>query len=43
MMREVEGGKGTTNQNSLVQHFGLAANTVVDSLVINWLGTGTAL
>jgi hypothetical protein len=25
-IREVEGGKGTTSQNSLIQHFGLGAN-----------------
>lgn len=26
-IREVEGGKGTTSQNSLIQHFGLGAST----------------
>ena len=25
LMREIQGGKGTTNQHSLVQHFGLGS------------------
>lgn len=36
MMREVEGGKGTTNQNSLVQHFGLGRYTGPLELTVRW-------
>ena len=36
MIREVGGGKGTTNQSSLVQHFGLRARNVVDRVEIRW-------
>ena len=40
-LRQVEGGKGTSNQNSLTLHFGLASNTIVDSIEIIWPGSGT--
>ncbi|MGB9561937.1 MAG: FG-GAP-like repeat-containing protein, partial [bacterium] len=39
-MRYVEGGKGTSNQNSLVVHFGLKNKTLLDSLIIIWPGSG---
>jgi len=35
-MRQVEGGKGTTIQNSLTLHFGLGDATMVDTLTIDW-------
>jgi len=38
-LRQVEGGKGTSTQNSLRLHFGLGGATVVDSLEIHWLGS----
>ena len=40
-MRQVEGGKGTSSQNSLTLHFGLASHTSIDSIVILWQGSGT--
>ncbi|MBU1238890.1 CRTAC1 family protein [Myxococcota bacterium] len=36
LMRQVEGGKGTTTQNSMTLHFGLGDATMVDSLTIDW-------
>jgi ASPIC and UnbV/FG-GAP-like repeat len=35
-MRQIEGGKGTTTQNSLTLHFGIGDATMVDSLTIRW-------
>jgi hypothetical protein len=36
MTRQIEGGSGFASQNSLPVEFGLAANTVVDSVYIYW-------
>jgi MYXO-CTERM domain-containing protein len=36
MMRQVEGGKGTTTQSSLTLHFGLGAAAEADEVVIDW-------
>lgn len=35
-IREVKGGRGTTNQDSLVQHFGLGKFNKEATLIINW-------
>ncbi len=35
-IREVNSQTGFGGQNSLVQHFGLGAATIIDSLVVNW-------
>ena len=35
-LRQVEGGKGTGNQNSLTLHFGLGDATQADQVVIRW-------
>jgi hypothetical protein len=34
--RQVEGGKGTTSQNSLTLHFGLGDCTIAEALVVTW-------
>jgi hypothetical protein len=34
--RQVEGGKGTTNQDSLTLHFGLGACTRISLLEVRW-------
>ena len=34
--RQVEGGKGTTNQNSLTLHFGLGDCDMADELTVRW-------
>ncbi|MGM0597538.1 MAG: CRTAC1 family protein [Myxococcota bacterium] len=36
MVRQVEGGKGTTSQNSQILHFGLGDATMVQELEITW-------
>jgi len=36
MLREVEGGKGTSTQSSLTQHFGLGAAATIDAVDIRW-------
>ncbi|MBM4372724.1 MAG: CRTAC1 family protein, partial [Deltaproteobacteria bacterium] len=36
LLREVSGGKGTTNQSSLVQHLGLGDRDRVDQVEIRW-------
>jgi len=35
------GGQGSGGQHSRIAHFGLGADTVIDSLVIKWPGTAT--
>lgn len=42
IIREVDGGGSShLSQNSVIAHFGLGANTVVDSVIINWTGGKT--
>ncbi len=36
LIREVSGGSSHESQSSTIVHFGLGANTVVDSLVVKW-------
>ncbi len=38
MIREIEGGSSFISQNSTIAHFGLGAATVVDSVIVTWLG-----
>ena len=41
-MRDVVGGGGQSNtQNSAVVHFGLGANTAIDTLTVRWVGGAT--
>ena len=37
-IREVQGGSGHNGQNSLPVEFGLGANEMVDSIIVNWPG-----
>jgi enediyne biosynthesis protein E4 len=41
LIRTIDGGSGHLSQNSSVAHFGLGKNTVVDSVIVNWIGGGT--
>jgi hypothetical protein len=38
MIREVEGGSSHLSQNSTIVHFGLGKATVVDSVIVTWVG-----
>jgi hypothetical protein len=38
LLREVSGGSSHASQHSIIQHFGLAEHTQIDSLEIFWLG-----
>jgi enediyne biosynthesis protein E4 len=39
MMREVDGGMSShLSQNSVVQHFGIGGQNIVDSIVVDWIG-----
>ena len=40
MMREISGQTGFSSQNSLRAHFGLGDATVIDSIEIDWAGSG---
>lgn len=40
MMREISGQTGFASQNSLRAHFGLGDATVIDSIEIDWAGSG---
>ncbi len=35
-IRQVGSGNGYSSQNSLIQHFGLGASTMIDTLIIQW-------
>ena len=35
-MRQIEGQSGYAGQNSLIAHFGLGANSTIDSLIVEW-------
>ena len=38
MIREIDGGSSHLSQNSTIAHFGLGSATVVDSIIVTWLG-----
>ncbi len=38
MIREIDGGSSHLSQNSTIAHFGLGTATVVDSLIVTWVG-----
>ena len=39
MMREIDGGGSShISQNSTIAHFGLGADTIIDSIIITWVG-----
>jgi hypothetical protein len=40
-LRQVQGGTGTSNQDSFAQHFGLGAEALVDSLTVSFPGGAT--
>jgi hypothetical protein len=40
-MREISGQTGAAGQNSLRAHFGLGFATIIDSIYIEWPGSGT--
>ena len=41
MIREIDGGSSHESHNSTIAHFGLAENTIVDSVIVKWIGGGT--
>jgi len=43
LLREVEGGKGTGVQSSMVQHFGLGQDTLVKKLTVKWVDGQTSV
>ncbi|WP_423996873.1 CRTAC1 family protein [Maribacter sp. IgM3_T14_3] len=44
IIREIDGGGSShLSQNSVIAHFGLGANTVVDSVIVNWTGGKTQI
>ncbi len=38
MIREIDGGSSHLSQNSTIAHFGLGEATVVDSVIVKWIG-----
>jgi len=38
LIREIDGGSSHLSQNSTIAHFGLGDATVVDSVIVKWLG-----
>jgi hypothetical protein len=38
MIREIDGGSSHLSQNSTIAHFGLGNASVVDSVIIKWIG-----
>jgi enediyne biosynthesis protein E4 len=38
MIREIDGGSSHLSQNSTIAHFGLAKATVIDSIIVKWIG-----
>jgi hypothetical protein len=38
MIREIDGGSSHASQNSTIAHFGLGQASVVDSVIVTWLG-----
>ncbi len=40
MIREIDGGSSHESHNSTIAHFGLAENTIVDSVIVKWIGGG---
>ena len=38
MIREIDGGSSHLSQNSIVAHFGLGTATVIDSVIVQWIG-----
>ncbi len=38
MIREIDGGSSHLSQNSTITHFGLGAASVVDSVIVTWIG-----
>lgn len=38
MIREIDGGSSHLSQNSTIAHFGLGGATVVDSVIVKWIG-----
>jgi hypothetical protein len=44
IIREIDGGGSShLSQNSVIAHFGLGANTIVDSVIVNWTGGNTQI
>lgn len=44
IIREIDGGGSShLSQNSVIAHFGLGKNTVVDSIVVDWTGGNTQM
>ena len=42
LIREIDGGGSShLSQNSVIAHFGLGANTKVDSVIVDWTGGNT--
>ena len=40
LLKENDGGSGYLSHNSSILHFGLGAETIIDSVIINWPGGG---
>jgi hypothetical protein len=38
MIREIDGGSSHLSQNSTIAHFGLGNASVVDSVIVKWIG-----
>lgn len=38
MIREVDGGSGYLSQSSAITHFGLGSATLIDSVIVKWIG-----
>ena len=40
LIREIDGGSSHESHNTTIAHFGLSNRTVVDTLIVNWIGGG---
>lgn len=38
MIREIDGGSSHLSQNSTIAHFGLGLATIIDSVIVTWVG-----